>query len=174
MLGSHNKNKERWLFVVNSMAGRGKTGRILSDLITSLNNLGFDYEVEVTKAPLHAVTLVCEYVKKGFRRIIAVGGDGTVNEVVNGIMKSKKVDEIKFGVIPEGGGNDFAKNLKLDDNIEKGLKVLLRGKTKGVDVGKVEDNYFINAFGMGFDAEVAANSRAIRILMDFPDTFLPY
>ncbi|MFC1887678.1 diacylglycerol/lipid kinase family protein, partial [Candidatus Cloacimonadota bacterium] len=168
MLGSHNKNKERWLFIVNSMAGRGKTGRMLSDLITSLNHHGFDYDVEVTKAPLHAIELVCEYVKKGFRKIVAVGGDGTVNEVVNGIMKSKKVDEIKFGVIPEGGGNDFARNLNLDDNIERNLKILKRGYTKGVDVGKVEDNYFINAFGLGFDAEVAANSRAIRLLNGLP------
>lgn len=153
---------------MNSWAGRGKTGRLLNELVTALSNLGFDYEIEVTKAPLHAIELVCDYTKKGFRKIIAVGGDGTVNEVVNGIMKSKKADEIKFGVIPEGGGNDFARNLQLESNIIKSLKVFLRGKTKGVDVGKVEDNYFINAFGLGFDAEVAENSRVIKFLNGLP------
>jgi len=164
----HRKNREKWLFIVNSVAGRGKTGRVLSGLVTSLNNLGFDYEIEVTKAPLHAISIVCEYVKKGFRKIVAVGGDGTVNEVANGIMKSKKAEEIKFGVIPEGGGNDFARYLELDDDVEKSLKVLLRGNIKGVDVGKVEDNYFVNAFGIGFDAEVAANSKSIRFLNGLP------
>ena len=168
----HKKNKNRWLFIVNSLAGRGKTGRILNELIRELNALGFDYEIEVTKAPLHAIEITCEYVKKGFRKIVAVGGDGTVNEVVNGIMKSKKADEIQFGVIPEGGGNDFARNLHLDSNIEKGLKVLLHGDTKEVDVGRIEDNYFINALGIGFDAEVAANSKAIRFLNGLPRYFL--
>ena len=94
MLGRHSRNKDRWFFIVNSVAGRGKTGRILSDLIVSLNDLGFDYEIEITKAPRHATELACRSVRKGFRKIIAVGGDGTINEVVNGIMKSKKSDEI--------------------------------------------------------------------------------
>jgi diacylglycerol kinase (ATP) len=164
----HKKNRNRWLFIVNSVAGRGKTGRVLSDLVTELNNLGFDYQIEVTKAPLHAIEITREYVKKGFRKIVAVGGDGTVNEVVNGIMKSKKADEIQFGVIPEGGGNDFARNLHLDSNIKSCLEVLLRGKTKDVDVGRIEDNYFINALGIGFDAEAAENSKAIKFLNGLP------
>jgi len=164
----HKKNKKRWLFIVNSTAGRGKTGKMLSELITALNDLSFDYEIEVTKAPLHAIEITRRYVKNGFRKIVAVGGDGTVNEVVNGIMKSRKADEIQFGVIPKGGGNDFARNLHLDSNIERSLKVLLRGDTKEVDVGRIENNYFINALGIGFDAEVAENSKVIRILNGLP------
>jgi len=164
----HKKHKDKWLFIVNSVAGRGKTGRVLSELVTSLNNLGFNYEIEITKASRHATELAHEYIKKGYRKIVAVGGDGTVNEVVNGIMRSTKADEVQFGVIPKGGGNDFARNLHLDSNIEENLKVLLREDTKEVDVGRIEDNYFINALGIGFDAEVAENSKAIKFLNGFP------
>jgi len=165
---SHKKKKDCWLFIVNSVAGRGKTGRILSDLVTSLNNLGFNYEIEITKAPRHATELAGEYIKKGFRKIIAVGGDGTINEVVNGIVRSKKSEVVQFGIIPVGGGNDFAKNFHMGSSIEKNLKILLQGYTRSIDVGRIEDNYFINALGLGFDAEVAEYSNKIRFLNGLP------
>ncbi|KQC09569.1 MAG: hypothetical protein APR54_12695 [Candidatus Cloacimonas sp. SDB] len=163
-----NKNKERWLFVVNSVAGRGKTGKILGDLVLLLNKFNFDYEMEITKAPKHATELTCEYIKKGFRKIVAVGGDGTINEVINGIVKSGKEDKIRFGILPEGGGNDFSRNFHMTSNLEKDLKILLQDYTREIDVGKIEDTFFINALGLGFDAEVAENSNKIRYLNGLP------
>ncbi len=159
---------EKWLFIVNSTAGRGKTGKKISKLVTSLNKHKFDYEIELTKAPKHATQLALDAIKKGFHNIISVGGDGTLNEVVNGVMLSGKSEEVNIGIIPEGGGNDFAKNFNLSQNVGKAIKLLLAYNTKKIDVGKIEDNYFINALGIGFDAKVAVVSKGIKYLNGLP------
>jgi len=154
----------KWFFIVNSTAGRGKTGKKINSLLKFLNEQNFNYEIELTKAPLHAVELTEQAISNGFKNIVAVGGDGTVNEVVNGIMKSGNPEKINFGIIPEGGGNDFAHHFHLSHKIRKAVKILKKQKTVKVDVGKIEDFFFINAFGIGFDAEVARYSRRIFLL----------
>jgi len=159
---------KKWFFIVNSTAGRGKTGKKISKLVTSLNEHKFDYEIELTKAPQHAIQLTQDAVNKGYRNIVAVGGDGTLNEVVNGIMLSGKAEEINLGILPEGGGNDFAANFKLSSNIDKAVNILQRFNQRKIDVGKIEDNYFINALGIGFDARVAIISNKIKYLNGLP------
>ncbi len=158
----------KWFFIANATAGRGKTGRKISELIKSLNEHKFDFEIELTKAPLHATELAKEAIKKGYQKIVVVGGDGTLNETVNGIMQSGKQDEIKLGLIPEGGGNDFAMNFKLSNNIDKAIELLEKQKTCKVDIGKIETFFFINALGLGFDAQVALISRSIKHLNGLP------
>ena len=159
---------DKWFFVVNSTAGRGKTGKKINRLIKALNNTDFDYEIELTKAPLHAIKLAENAIITGFENIVAVGGDGTVNEVINGIMKSGISEKINFGIIPEGGGNDFAHHFHLSHKIGKAVKILKRGKIVKVDVGKIENFFFINAFGIGFDAEVSRYSCKIAFLNGMP------
>ena len=159
---------KKWFFIVNSTAGRGKTGKKISKIVTSLNKHKFDYEIELTKAPKHAIQLAKEAVEKGFKNIISVGGDGTLNEVVNGVMLSGKAEEVNVGIIPEGGGNDFANNFNLSKNVEKAIKLLLAYNTKKIDVGKIEDRYFVNALGIGFDAKAARISNKIKYLNGLP------
>ena len=166
------KKKDRWLFVVNTTAGRGKTGKKIYRLVTCLGDHGFKYDLEITKAPKHAIELTKNYIKEGYRKIVAVGGDGTLNEVVNGILESRKANEIKLGLVPEGGGNDFSKNFRIPSEIEKAVKILENEYTTRVDVGKIEDFYFINALGMGFDAKVAEYADKIRYLNGLPRYFL--
>ena len=158
----------KWFFIANATAGRGRTGRKISTLIQSLNEHKFEFEIELTKAPLHATQLAKEAIGKGYEKIVVVGGDGTMNETVNGIMQTGKQANIKLGLLPEGGGNDFARNFKLTDNIDKALEILKKLKTQTVDVGKIEDFYFINALGLGFDAQVARISRDIKYLNGLP------
>lgn len=158
----------KWYFIANTTAGRGKTGRKINKLIQSLNEHKFDYEIELTKAPLHATELAKEACQNGFNNIVVVDGDGTLNEVVNGIMQSGKQAQIKLGLIPEGGGNDFAMNFKLSNNIDKAIDILKKKKTCLVDLGKIENFYFINALGFGFDAQVALISKKIKHLNGLP------
>jgi YegS/Rv2252/BmrU family lipid kinase len=159
---------KKWLFIVNSTAGRGRTGKKISSLVNSANKQNLDFEIELTKFPKHATELAQIAVENGFRNIIAVGGDGTLNEVVNGIMLSGKSEVVNIGVIPEGGGNDFAANFNLSSNIDKAVHILQRFNKRKIDVGKIEDNYFINALGIGFDARVAIISNKIKKLNGLP------
>ncbi len=159
---------KKWFFIVNATAGQGKTGKKISKLIQALNKQNFSYKIELTKFPKHATELTIDAIKKGFQNIVAVGGDGTVNEIVNGILRSENPGKIYFGVIPEGGGNDFAHNFELSPKIGKAVKKLKKGKIKKIDVGKIENKYFINSFGIGFDARVAVNSRKINFLNGLP------
>ncbi len=159
---------KKWFFIVNATAGRGKTGKKINKLITSINEHKLDFEVELTKAPKHATQLAKEAIKKGFHNIISVGGDGTLNEVVNGVMLSGKSDEVNIGLIPEGGGNDFAANFNLSSNIDKAVNTLQKFNTRKIDVGKIEDSYFINALGIGFDARVAMISNKLKHLNGLP------
>ena len=159
---------KKWFFIVNSTAGRGKTGKKISKLVTTLNEHKLDFEIELTKAPLHAIQLAQDAIKKGFNNIISVGGDGTLNEVVNGVMLSGKSEEVNVGIIPEGGGNDFATGFNLSSKIDKAIKILKRLNIRKIDVGKIEDRYFINALGIGFDARAAQISNKIKHLNGLP------
>ena len=167
----HRSRKEKFFFIVNTTAGRGKTGRKVTGLIKKLNEHNLNFEIEITKAPKHAITLARDAIKHGYRKIVAAGGDGTVNEVLNGIMLSHRSESVMFGIIPKGGGNDFAHYFHIPHTLEKALEVLTREKTTYVDVGKIEDYYFGNALGIGFDAKVAENSKKIRYLNGMPRYF---
>lgn len=159
---------KKWFFIVNPTAGRGKTGKKISKLVTTLNEHKLDFEIELTKAAGHATQLAQEAIKRGFHNIISVGGDGTLNEVVNGVMLSGKVEEVNVGIVPEGGGNDFAMNFNLSSKIDKAVEILQRLNIKKIDVGKIEDRYFINALGIGFDARAAQISNKIKHLNGLP------
>lgn len=159
---------KKWFFIANATAGRGRTGRKISKLIQSLNEHKFDFEIELTKAPLHAGELAKEAIEKGYKKIVVIGGDGTLNETINGIMQSGRQSEIILGLIPEGGGNDFSMNFKLSNHIDKAIVILRKQKTQMVDIGKIENFYFINALGLGFDALVAKISRRIKHLNGLP------
>ena len=159
---------KKWFFIVNTIAGRGRTGNKLSNLITAINKHQIDFELEVTKAPLHATELAIDAVNEGYKDIVAVGGDGTINEVVSGIMKTDKHKEITLGIIPEGGGNDFSHSFNISNHLNKAIETLLRYKTIKIDVGKLEDFYFVNALGIGFDARAAQISNKIKHLNGLP------
>lgn len=159
---------DKYLFVINATAGRGKTGKKIAHIIDSLNSHKMDYEIVLTKAPQHAVQIAQDAAANSLKNIIAVGGDGTLNEVLNGIMRSGKSEDVILGLIPEGGGNDFANNFDLTQKVDRAIEIILQGNTTGIDIGKVENYYFINALGIGFDAKVAYISKGIKYLNGLP------
>ena len=110
------------------------------------------YDLERTSFPGHGTILAKKAVEDGFDTIVSVGGDGSANEIINGIAGSN----VTFGIIPAGVGNDFVKMIGLSvKNTEEACNTILEGYTKKIDIGLVNEKYFLNMVGIGFDGEVA-------------------
>jgi YegS/Rv2252/BmrU family lipid kinase len=90
--------------------------------------------------------------------VVAVGGDGTVNEVLPGMISSRR----PLGIVPAGSGNDFIKSLQIPNCIEKAVDIVLEGRTRDVDAGRINGRYFANGVGIGFDAAVNRASYGIN------------
>ena len=107
------------------------------------------------EGPKNAKNLAKRAIEENFNRIVVVGGDGLLHEVINGIMEAKKIPE-DFGlnIIPTGAGNNFAKEIGIPKAIEKAFETIQKGKQISVDLGKVNEKFFINCFSLGFDAKI--------------------
>lgn len=129
------------IFIVNPISGKGKTLKAVDKIKKVCEEENLDYEIYFTEYPKDATKIARKY--RFTKNIIySVGGDGTLNEVLNGIVGTKNL----LGVIPAGSGNDFYKTLsKIDEEYPV------------IDIGKVNDRYFINIISIGIDAEVANN-----------------
>jgi diacylglycerol kinase (ATP) len=140
--------------IVNLTAGGGKPHKHLNTVLKYLQENGLDFKVCTTSHQGEAVELAQKAADNGAELIVSVGGDGTVNEIVNGIMKSK--NDPPLGIIPLGWANDFIKSTNIPSDIMEACKILIRGKIKEIDVGIInKKTYFANICGVGFDAEVA-------------------
>ena len=157
--------QNKWYVVVNPKAGSNKCKRDWPEIKALLQKNGFDFEFVLTEYQRHAIGLVQKAVEKGFRNFISVGGDGTLNEVINGIfLKHQNVlRDIKLGVITVGTGNDWGRTHQMPADYANMVEVITTGNFYSHDIGKAkyrfgkedENRYFINIAGMGFDAMVA-------------------
>ena len=158
--------KVNWLVLVNLHAGSSKCERDWPEIKKLLDESGLETTIVYTQKSHHATEIVKTYIEeKDVRDIIIVGGDGTMNEVVNGIFKQNKVAsaEIRLGLITVGTGNDWGRHYGMEDDYREMVDTIKHGKTFVQDVGKVnyshtnekENRYFVNIAGMGFDALVA-------------------
>jgi len=138
------------LFIVNPIAGKGKALKLIPK-IKELFNSEDDYIIEVTQRPGHATEIARSYSNTGNFRVYSVGGDGTLNEVLNGIAGSNCC----LGVIPCGSGNDYVRNLIYPKDIDTLLRSIIKSDVKRFDLAKVNDKYFANISSVGFDSEVA-------------------
>ncbi len=157
--------------IVNPVAGRGAGGRLAPQIGRSLQGQGLAPEMQMTGAPGHATALARRAAEEGRAAVVAVGGDGTVNEVLNGLMEAG--GKTALGVIPIGTGNDFAFSAGLPLDWRRACAVIARGRDRILDVGRVQaDNapplYFGNGVGIGLDAIVNIESRKVRYLRGFP------
>jgi len=140
--------------IVNLTAGGGKPHKHLNTVLKYLKENGLNFKVCTTSHQGEAMELAQNAADNGAELIVSVGGDGTVNEIVNGIMKSK--NDPPLGIIPLGWANDFIKSTNIPSDIFEACKILIKGKTKKIDIGIINDQiYFANICGVGFDAEVA-------------------
>lgn len=138
------------LFILNPVAGKGKTRRLIPDIRDYFRGGGEEYAIEITKYPGHATEIAAEYSSKEDYRIYSVGGDGTLNEVLNGMAGS----ESSLADIPGGSGNDFLKSVTGGKSLKDIVKNTIEGAEMVMDLAKVNDKYFINIASLGFDAQV--------------------
>ncbi|NLY54997.1 MAG: diacylglycerol kinase family lipid kinase [Firmicutes bacterium] len=138
--------------IVNPVAGRGRGRAAWPQIEALLQEKGLSYTVGFTAHPGHATELARQAVAAGHQVVVAVGGDGTLTEVINGLALSP----VRVGLIPVGSGNDFARSLQIpSDDLTRAVQVLAEARSFAVDLGKVGDAFFINVAGVGFDAIVA-------------------
>lgn len=149
----------RFKLIINPIAG-GRKGRNLTEkILERLKAWGISFEHEFSRYIGHATEIARHSIRK-FDAVVAVGGDGTVNEVVNGIVGY----DIPLGILPVGRGNDFFRTISNSRLLDIILKPFTNTpKLKMIDVGKINEKYFINVAGVGFDALVASISEPIRI-----------
>jgi len=150
--------------IVNPEAANGAVRKNWPRIRDFLQAEGARFDAVLTEQPGHATRLARQALDDGFRTIVAVGGDGTVNEVLNGLAEEGSVDpEVVLGIIPWGTGADFARMLGIPRDYAEACRHLLRSEPRPVDLGRITclregrevERYFINAAGLGFDGEVA-------------------
>jgi len=156
---------DRYFFVLNPVAGRGSARLYKKTIEKYEKTLGLEYEIVETEFPGHGETLSAEACKRGFDNIVSVGGDGSLLEVINGVVG----EDVSVGIIPCGTGNDFSRTLGLPEELNEQLKVIHRGKKKRVDLGNANGKYFINVFSFGIDALITQETQKIKKYL--PGTF---
>ena len=152
----------RYKIIVNPTSGRGTAGDSVPELDRILREHGLEFDLVLTMRPEHAVELAKQAALDGFDVVVVAGGDGTANEVLNGLMLAKQAgaDEVAMGMIAIGRGNDFAYGVNVPPGLEEGCRVLAEDFRASMDVGLVaggqypEGRYFGNGVGIGFDAVV--------------------
>jgi len=167
-----NGKSSKWLVIVNPNAGSRKGARDWPRISRLITDAGIDYDAVMTEHRGHAIDLAIAGIKTGFRRIAVVGGDGTLNEVLNGIFLQAEVPTIEFliGMIPVGTGNDWGRSFSIPFDYKKAISLIRREKISVQDVGRVtyyykdkaRIRYFMNVAGLGYDALVAKKTNILK------------
>lgn len=148
--------------IVNPVAGKGVGKKAIPIIRTYLESFNIDYDLVVTEYIGHGIKLAEEAGSNGYDTVVAVGGDGTANEIINGLMHALEKGHLtsNFAVLPVGRGNDFSYGMGVPQELEAACKLLADGKTRKIDIGFVkggdypEGRYFGNGVGIGFDTIV--------------------
>ncbi len=151
--------------IVNPIAGGGTIGKHWPRIRRILRAEGLEFEASLSERKGHATELARQALNGGYKTVVALGGDGTVNEVINGLMAEGKeaIDpEVVLGIIPGEKGNDLARTLGIPFDYASACRKLLSGKAVPLDLGRVTytyhghegQRYFVNIAGLGFDGEV--------------------
>jgi len=163
--------------IVNPISGRGEGEQSIPHIEQLLQGHGLTYDLVRTERPWHAADLAQQAATSGYGVVVAAGGDGTANEVLNGLMRAKAagVEHLPaMGILAVGRGNDFAFSMGAPENLEEGCRLLAEGRTHKVDVGRVagglypQGRYFGNGAGIGFDAVVGFEALKLTWLHGFP------
>lgn len=143
---------KRALAIINPISGTGSKESLVSLLSAAYNESDVQLFVTFTKRANHAYELAKSAVEQGYEYVIAVGGDGTINEIAQALQYSETV----LGIIPKGSGNGLARALHLPMKEREAVSVLTTGEVITIDCCRAGSHYFFCSCGMGFDAEVSA------------------
>ncbi len=145
------KIKQRILFIVNPISGSRRRRNLVQMINEKIDSDKYDINIELTKYAGHAIEISRQAVKNRYDVIVAVGGDGTVNEVASQMINSNST----LGIIPGGSGNGLARHLNIPLTVLRAINLLNKGVVSKIDTATVNDNPFISIAGIGFDALVA-------------------
>lgn len=151
---------------LNPTAGRGRAGRRQARILELLGQSGVDVDLHASRSVGDLESQVLQHVDAGAKKIVVAGGDGSIHEAVNGLLRSN--ENASLGVIPTGTGNDFAKACNIPLNWEHATQLLAEriaagGSVRTIDAGRFNDRYFANGAGIGFDAKVTRVARSIHL-----------
>jgi YegS/Rv2252/BmrU family lipid kinase len=165
-------NRSNWIAIVNMAAGGGKSKKDWPYIAQLLTEEGINFEPFFTDRRLHASIIARSKIREGYSRIIVVGGDGTMNEVINGVFAQNRFQttEIMLGMISVGTGNDWARTFNIPSDYPGAVRTIKQQKTfiqdaglvKYVKNGKEWKRYFINIAGMGFGAKVVERTNRMK------------
>ncbi|HSO86387.1 MAG TPA: diacylglycerol kinase family protein [Draconibacterium sp.] len=146
------QNRKNIFLIINLFAGHGENRKRKIDTAVSwLKSNTVNVEFAYTEYPGHATELAAKAAGDDFDIVVAVGGDGTVNEVAQGLIGTTT----PLGIIPMGSGNGLARDLEISMNVVKSARNLIKGKTELIDVCRINNQRFLCTAGIGFDAQVA-------------------
>jgi len=158
--------------ILNPYAGRWKAQKKRQELETALHESGVEYKLVATERPGHGSELAAMAVREGHSPVISAGGDGSISEVVNGMLQGAgspdALRKIPFGVIPLGTANDFAVNLHLPIDIQSAAQVIARGQSRAIDLGEVRfgaekhQRYFDNNSAIGLEPSITLIQQRIK------------
>ncbi len=146
-------------FIVNPAAARGKAVRVAEKVKNICEDRKMDFQLVYTNKSGDATEFAAN-ARDQFDCTVAVGGDGTINEIVNGLMGGNS----KLGIVPIGSGNDFVRALDIPLSLMEAMDILLAMNTRAIDIGKAGNRYFQNGLGIGFDAWVVDETLKVHKL----------
>jgi diacylglycerol kinase (ATP) len=172
-------SKLRAKVIVNPAAGAGTTYKKWSLISGLMKSTGLAFDCQFTEGRGHGIELAREAAGAGYNFLVAVGGDGTIHEVANGLIDLPREENATLGIVSTGTGSDLARSIGIDHNVARACSRLTSEKRLRIDVGAVEyslneerrKRYFVNSAGMGFDATVV---RATEQLPKFWGGTIPY
>ena len=151
------------MLIVNPASGAGRTAKKWPYIKQLLKHFGLRFEHGITEAPGHAIELAKSAVGRGYKLVVSVGGDGTINEIVNGIYATGEIKDVELGIIGTGTGSDYIRTIGVSRHYQESCHPLMNPMKMSVDLGMVESlddkgktdkRIFANFAGLGFDAEV--------------------
>ena len=163
--------------IVNPVAGAGRTARKWPKIKGLLKDFGLRFEDDFTEAQGHAIELAKSAAEKGYKLVVAVGGDGTVNEIVNGLYQAGSIGDVTLGIISTGTGSDYIRTVGVPRYYKEACRCLMKPRRLIVDLGIAEyvsngsvvKRVFVNFAGAGFDAEVVkATTQRYKALGSIP------
>jgi diacylglycerol kinase (ATP) len=175
--------------IINPAAGANSTTRKWPSIQSLLRSLGLAFEFQFTEGRGHGIELARKATEDGYANLVAVGGDGTVHEVTNGIMQTNEPLKTRMGIICTGTGSDLARTLGISHDVAQACARLKNSRNRLIDIGLVKywskgkpaERYFVNGAGIGFDATVVeATERVPKFMGDLSyllallRTFLTY
>ena len=150
------------IVIANERANWGRCRSKLRKITDLLHERGFSFSLSTSNHPGHAAELAAAAATDKAETIVVVGGDGTINEVVNGLFASRCEHFPRIGIIPLGSSNDFSKSVGIPQDLTEACQTVVTGTARDVDVGRAGSRYFCTASCLGYFAEIAARSLRMR------------